>query len=132
MPEIKSKNNRSRINTRILLRDNSGRNIPFFHFSEFPVSPAHRSCIGPLPFHQKHHPGHKIQDTPFPAFAFPHLFLVKKQLGKIRGFFRAANYKNNFPLKMAKAHAAAIQNRPLHGIQMPRAVLEWSKREKGW
>ena len=71
MPEIKSKNNRSRINTRILLRDNSGRNIPFFHFSEFPVSPAHRSCIGPLPFHQKHHPGHKIQDTPFPAFAFP-------------------------------------------------------------
>ena len=29
---------------------------------------------------------------------------------------------------MAKAHAAAIQNRPLHGIQMPRAVLEWSKR----
>ena len=27
---------------------------------------------------------------------------------------------------------AAIQNRPLHGIQMPRAVLEWSKREKGW
>ena len=54
-----------------LLRDNSGRNIPFFHFSEFPVSPAHRSCIGPLPFHQKHHPGHKIQDTPFPAFAFP-------------------------------------------------------------
>ncbi len=30
-----------------------------------------------------------------PAFAFPHLFLVKKQLGKIRGFFRAANYKNN-------------------------------------
>ena len=31
---------------------------------------------------------------------------------------------------MAKAHAAAIQNRPLHGIQMPRAVLEWSKREK--
>ena len=29
---------------------------------------------------------------------------------------------------MAKAHAAAIQNRSLPGIQMPRAVLEWSKR----
>ena len=44
--------------------------------------------------------------------------------------FQNCKYKNNFPLKMAKAHAAAIQNRPLHGIQMPRAVLEWSKREK--
>ena len=29
---------------------------------------------------------------------------------------------------MAKAHAAAIQNRALPGIQTPRAVLEWSKR----
>ena len=45
--------------------------------------------------------------------------------------FQNCKYKNNFPLKMAKAHAAAIQNRPLPGIQTPRAVLEWSKREKG-
>ena len=44
--------------------------------------------------------------------------------------FQNCKYKNNFPLKMVKAHAAVIQNRPLHGIQMPRAVLEWSKREK--
>ena len=57
---------------------------------------------------------------------------VKKAILENPQIFQNCKYKNNFPLKMAKAHAAAIQNRPLHGIQMPRAVLEWSKREKGW
>ena len=57
---------------------------------------------------------------------------VKKAILENPQIFQNCKYKNIFPLKMAKAHAAAIQNRPLHGIQMPRAVLEWSKREKGW
>ena len=64
----------------------------------------------------------------FPAVTSP----VKKAILENPQIFQNCKYKNNFPLKMAKAHAAAIQNRPLHGIQMPRAVLEWSKREKGW
>ena len=44
--------------------------------------------------------------------------------------FQNCKYKNKFPLKMARAHAAAIQNRALPGIQTPRAVLEWSKQVK--
>ena len=57
---------------------------------------------------------------------------VKKQTGKVRRLFWFTLNKIKIPLSMARANAAAIQNRPLHGIQMPRAVLEWSKREKGW
>ena len=57
---------------------------------------------------------------------------VKKAILENPQIFQNCKYKNNFPLMMAKAHAAAIQNRPLPGIQTPRAVLEWSKREKGW
>ncbi|MBD9257755.1 MAG: hypothetical protein EGR99_04170 [Faecalibacterium sp.] len=37
-------------------------------------------------------------------------FSVKKQIWKIRRFSRFANIKIIFPLNMAKANAAAIQN----------------------
>jgi len=36
---------------------------------------------------------------------------VKKESRKIRRFFSIAKIKNNFPLIMAKANAAAILNR---------------------
>ena len=55
---------------------------------------------------------------------------VKKAILENPQIFQNCKYKNNFPLKMARAHAAAIQNRALPGIQTPRAVLEWSKQVK--